>query len=54
MRVLDPNLGTDKRSQVQEKMLSPDVLDPNRYPEITFRSTRVEQQSGGELQLVAT
>src|SRR4051812_42601262 len=26
MRVLDPNLSADKRSQVQEKMLSPDVL----------------------------
>jgi len=49
MRVLDPNLSADKRSQVQEKMLSPDVLDPDRYPEIAFRSTRVEQQSGGEL-----
>jgi hypothetical protein len=49
MRVLDPNLSADKRSQVQEKMLSPDALDPDRYPEIAFRSTRVEQQSGGEL-----
>ena len=49
MRVLDPNLSADRRSQVQEKMLSPDVLDPDRYPEITFRSTRVEQQNGGEL-----
>jgi polyisoprenoid-binding protein YceI len=49
MQVLDPNLSADKRSQVQEKMLSPDVLDPDRYPEIAFRSTRVEQQSGGEL-----
>jgi polyisoprenoid-binding protein YceI len=49
MRVLDPNLSADKRSQVQQKMLSPDVLDPDRYPEIQFRSTRVEQKGGGEL-----
>jgi polyisoprenoid-binding protein YceI len=49
MRVLDPNLSADKRSQVQEKMLSPDVLDPDRYPEISFRSTKVEPKSGGEL-----
>jgi len=45
MRVLDPNLSADKRSQVQEKMLSPDVLDPDRYPEISFRSTRVDEKS---------
>ena len=45
MRVLDPSLSAEKRSQVQEKMLSPDVLDPERYPEITFRSTRVEEKS---------
>jgi polyisoprenoid-binding protein YceI len=49
MRVLDPNLSADKRSQVQEKMLSPDVLDPDRYPEISFRSTKVEPKTGGEL-----
>ena len=45
MRVLDPNLSADKRSQVQEKMLSPDVLDPDRYSEISFRSTRVEEKN---------
>lgn len=44
MRVLDPTLSADKRSQVQDKMLSSDVLDASRYPEIKFRSTRVEQQ----------
>ncbi|HEY6952646.1 MAG TPA: YceI family protein, partial [Bacteroidota bacterium] len=45
MRVLDPNLSADKRSQVQGKMLSPDVLDPERYPEITFRSTGVDEKN---------
>ncbi len=44
MQVLDPKLSADKRSQVQEKMLGPEVLDASRFPEITFRSTRVEQQ----------
>jgi polyisoprenoid-binding protein YceI len=44
MRVLDPNLSASKRAQVQEKMLSPDVLDPDRYPEIKFRSTKVEEE----------
>jgi polyisoprenoid-binding protein YceI len=49
MRVLDPNLSADKRSQVQEKMLSSDVLDPDRYPEIKFRSTKVELKGGHAL-----
>jgi polyisoprenoid-binding protein YceI len=49
MRVLDPSLSADKRAQVQEKMLSPDVLDQDRYSEITFRSTKVEQKSDGEI-----
>ena len=49
MRVLDPNLKTDKRAQVQEKMLSPDVLDPDRFPEIEFRSTRAEEKNGNNL-----
>jgi polyisoprenoid-binding protein YceI len=48
MRVLDPSLSASKRSQVQEKMLSPDVLDPDRYSEIKFRSTRVEQEGNNK------
>ena len=47
LKVLDPKLSADKRSQVQEKMISPDVLDPERYPDIRFRSTDV-QQKGNE------
>ena len=49
MRVLDPNLSPEKRSQVQEKMLSPDVLDPDRYPQITVRSTSVEEKNGNNI-----
>ena len=49
MQVLDPSLSADKRSQVQEKMLSPDVLDPDRFPEIGFRSTRVEEKNGNNI-----
>jgi polyisoprenoid-binding protein YceI len=44
LKVLDPKLSADKRSQVQSKMLSAEVLDPERYPEIRFRSTRVQQK----------
>jgi polyisoprenoid-binding protein YceI len=43
MKVLDPQLSPDKRQQVQERMLGPDVLDVARYPRITFESTAVEQ-----------
>ena len=52
MRVLDPNLSADKRSQVQEKMLSPDVLDPDRYPEIRFVSTRVEEKNSNSFSII--
>ena len=49
MRVLDPNLSADKRSQVQDKMLSSEVLDADRYPEIKFHSTKVELKGGNTL-----
>ena len=42
MKVLDPKLSPDKRQQVQDRMLGPDVLDPVRYPQITFASTHVD------------
>src|SRR5215467_6091124 len=34
MHVLDPKLPQDKRQQVQERMLGPEVLDSTRFPEI--------------------
>ena len=43
MKVLDPQLAADKRQQVQERMLGPDVLDVTRFPDIKFESTSVEQ-----------
>jgi polyisoprenoid-binding protein YceI len=41
MTVLDPSTPESKRSQVQERMESPDVLDPTRYPTIDFKSTAI-------------
>ena len=35
LRVLDPDLSADKRADVQARMLSADVLDTARFPEIT-------------------
>lgn len=43
MKVLDPGLDAAKRDEVQRKMLGPEVLDVQRYPAITFRSTNVQQ-----------
>jgi polyisoprenoid-binding protein YceI len=43
LKVLDPQLSLDKRQQVQERMLGPDVLNVARFPRIIFESTGVEQ-----------
>lgn len=40
--VLDPGLSADKRAEVRERMLGPEVLDSTRYPEITFASAAVQ------------
>lgn len=47
MRVLDPQLPPDKRRQVQERMLGPEVLDSTHFPEIIFESTHVEHGQEG-------
>ncbi len=43
LKVLDPQMSPDKRQQVQERMVGPEVLDVARFPRITFESTGVEQ-----------
>ena len=48
MRVLDPRLSPSKRQQVQDRMLGPEVLASNRFPEITFVSTGVEPRGRNE------
>ena len=40
LQVLDPQLDEKKRAEVQKTMLGPAVLDSDKYPEITFRSTK--------------
>jgi polyisoprenoid-binding protein YceI len=52
MKVLDPQLSPDKRRQVQERMLGPEVLDSIRFPAITFESTNVEQDGEGRLRVI--
>jgi polyisoprenoid-binding protein YceI len=49
--VLDPQLSADKRAEVQETMEGPKVLDVERYPVITFRSTSVTETAPGRWQV---
>jgi hypothetical protein len=42
LRVLDPALSSDKRAEVQARMLGAEVLDVAKFPDIAFTSTTVE------------
>lgn len=42
MKVLDPDASDSERSTIESTMKSAEVLDPARFPEITFVSTSVE------------
>jgi polyisoprenoid-binding protein YceI len=42
MSVLDSEASADTRAEVQKKMLGPQVLDTESFPEIHFQSTEVE------------
>jgi hypothetical protein len=42
LEALDPKLSPDKRAEVQARMLGPEVLDTEKYSEITFTSTAIE------------
>src|SRR5436309_2281499 len=42
MRVMDKGISEKDRAEIQQTMLGPKVLDSERFPEIRFRSTRVE------------
>jgi len=48
MRVVDPQLQPDKRRQVQDRMVGPEVLDVSRFPRIAFESTNVEKLGRGK------
>jgi polyisoprenoid-binding protein YceI len=47
MTVLDPKLAPDKRAEVQKRMLGPDVLDVEKFPEIRFKSTAAKATGEG-------
>jgi polyisoprenoid-binding protein YceI len=52
--VLDPNLPPEKRQQVQERMLGPEVLDSNQFHEIRFRANNVKEESADHFLLAGT
>jgi hypothetical protein len=52
--VLDPNLPPEKRQQVQERMLGPDVLDSNQFHEIRFLAKDVKEESADHFLLAGT
>jgi len=52
--VLDPNLSPEKRQQVQERMLGPEVLDSNQFHEIRFRANDVKEESADHFLLAGT
>jgi hypothetical protein len=45
MKVTDPDESEKNRAELQSTMLGPKVLDAEKYPEIRFRSSRIEQSS---------
>jgi YceI-like domain len=52
--VLDPNLPPEKRQQVQERMLGPEVLDSNQFHEIRFQANDVKEESADHFLLAGT
>ena len=45
MKVTDPDVSEKDRAEIQSTMLGPKVLDQEKYPEIRFKSSRIEQTS---------
>jgi hypothetical protein len=44
LRVLDPEASASTRADVQKTMEGSDVLDVNRFPEISFQSTEIQKK----------
>lgn len=45
MKVTDPGVSEKDRAEIRSTMLGPKVLDQEKYPEIHFKSSRIEQSS---------
>lgn len=54
LKVLDTELSDKDRASVQQTMLGPKVLDAEKYPEIRFKSSRIEQTSPQHFRVTGT
>ena len=54
MKVTDPEVSDKDRAEIQSTMLGPKVLDQEKYPEIHFRSSRIEQTSPQHYRVAGT
>ena len=54
MRVMDPEVSEKDRAEIQATMLGPKVLDAEKFPEIRFNSSRIEQTSPRHYRVTGT
>ena len=54
MKVTDPGASASTRAEIQADMLGPKVLDADKYPEIHFQSSRVEQTAPQHYRVTGT
>jgi polyisoprenoid-binding protein YceI len=54
MKVIDPEVSEKDRAEIQSTMLGPKVLDSARYPEVRFKSSRIEQTSPEHYRVTGT
>ena len=54
MKVIDPDVSDKDRAEIQSTMLGPKVLDAQKYPEIRFKSSRIEQMSPQHYRVTGT
>lgn len=54
MKVIDPEASESTRAEIQRDMLGPKVLDTDKYPQIHFKSNRIEQSSPGHFRVTGT
>ncbi len=54
MKVTDTEVSDKDRAQIQADMLGPKVLNAARFPEIRFKSSRIEPAGGGHFHVTGT
>ena len=54
MKVTDPDVSEKDRAEIQSTMLGPKVLDQEKFPEIHFKSSRIEQTSPEHYRVTGT